>query len=52
MKDANPALKIPEVGKTGSGSKVANVDIFIIDPNFCFCIIGVTSRTERITFKR
>ena len=40
VKEANPARKTLEVGKTASGSKTANVEILIIDPDCCFCIIG------------
>ena len=41
-----------EVGKTGSGSKVAKLEIFIIEPFFCFFIIGVTILVALTTFKK
>ena len=41
-----------DVGKFESGSKIANVEIFIIDPFFCFCIIGVITLAALTTFKK
>ena len=48
----NPDLKTPEVGKLGSGSNTAKVEIFIIEPFFCFCINGVIILEDLTTFKK
>ena len=51
-KDDKLARITPEVGKFFSGSKIAKVEIFIIDPSFCFFIIGVTILEARTTFRK
>ena len=45
-------ISTPEVGNTGSGSNVAKVDMLIITPDFCFCMMGVTNLVERTTFMK
>ena len=51
VKADKPDLNTPDVGKFCSGSKTANVEIFIIEPFFCFCIIGVMILAALTTFK-
>ena len=45
-------LNAPDVGKFESGSNIANVEMLIIDPFFCFCIIGVIILAALTTFKK
>ena len=52
VKAASPARNTPEVGKTGSGSKAAKVEMLMIEPARCACMTGATSRVGRITFIR
>ena len=49
---ARPARNTPEVGNAASGSKVANVEVFTMEPAFCSCMIGVTNRATHTTFNR
>ena len=36
----------------GLGSKAAEVEMLMIAPAFCACMIGVTSRVGRTTFRK
>ena len=47
-----PDLNTPDVGKPDSGSKIAKVEIFIIDPFFWSCMIGVIILDALTIFKK
>ena len=51
VKADKPDLNTPDVGKFFSGSKTANVDMFMIEPFFYFCIIGVMTLAALTTFR-
>jgi hypothetical protein len=52
VKAANPARNTAEVGNIALGSNAQAVEMLMIAPAFCACMIGVTSRVGRITFNR
>lgn len=50
--EARPARNTADVGKSGSGSNTAKVEMFTIDPPPCSTIVGVTCRAIRATLSR
>lgn len=52
VKEARPARNAAEVGKAGSGSSAMKLEMFTMAPPCYVCIIGVTRRHTRTTFKK
>ncbi|MCY1381474.1 hypothetical protein D9M69_693850 [compost metagenome] len=52
MKEASPARNTAEVGNIALGSKAQAVEMLTMEPAFWRCMIGVTSRTGRMTLSR
>ncbi|MGY3409196.1 hypothetical protein ACVWZV_005309 [Bradyrhizobium sp. GM5.1] len=52
VKAARPARNTAEVGNIALGSNAQAVEMLMMAPPFCVCMIGITSRVGRITLSR